>query len=184
MNAALAKFTLHLKRSALLLGLSLAVGITLGAADVLLSPRILANRAAETTRRIPELVPGSTHSTLHHTPAGTLHAALDSSDTLRGWVIPARGQGFAGPIELLLGFTPALDRITGVHILAQSETPGLGSRITSPDWLHSFKTRPESGRYRITHDIDGLSGATISSLAVIDAVNRTLDTLPLPEDLP
>lgn len=182
MNAALAKCKLHLKRSALLLCLSLIIGVSLGAADLLLSPRILANREAETTGQIPALVPGSTHSRRQTSPAGDIHAAFNEADALQGWVLPVSGRGFAGPIELLIGLTPARERVTGVYILAQSETPGLGSRITSPTWLNEFKTRPESGRYRLGRDIDGLSGATISSAAVVDAVNQALDTLANPQE--
>lgn len=179
----LRKAVLHFRRSVLLLGLALVVGVSLGAADLLLTPRILANREAETTARVPTLVPGATHSQRRNLPSGPVHAALDAGDSLRGWVFPVQGHGFAGPIELLLGLNPDLSQVTGVHILAQSETPGLGSRITQPAWLARFAAPTADGRYRLGRDIDGLSGATISSAAVVDAVNRHLDQLPDPETL-
>ncbi len=183
MNALWMKTKLHFRRSALLLGLALAVGVSLGAADLLLTPRILANREAETTARVPGLVPGATHSRRLDLDTGPVHAALGDSDAIQGWVFPVRGHGFAGPIELLMGLDANLRHVTGVYILAQSETPGLGSRITAPAWLARFTTPPPDGRYILGRDIDGLSGATISSAAVVDAVNRALDTLPALEDL-
>jgi electron transport complex protein RnfG len=178
MNGALTKCKIHLQRSALLVGLSLVVGVALGAADLLLSPRILANREAETTARIPDLVPGTVYSQRKQTASGEIHAAYNAANELTGWVLPVTGRGFAGPIELLLGLTPDFKDVTGVYILAQSETPGLGSRITLPAWLSGFTSKPETGRYRLGHEIDGLSGATISSAAVVTAVNTALDTLP------
>lgn len=167
----------------LLLGLSLVVGISLGAADLLLTPRILANREAETTARVPGLVPGATHSRRQDLATGSVHAALGTSDEVKGWVFPVRGHGFAGPIELLMGLDADLQHVTGVYILAQSETPGLGSRITSPAWLARFTTPPPDGRYKLGRDLDGLSGATLSSAAVVDAVNRSLNQLPALKEL-
>ena len=181
MNVSWLKCKIHLQRSALLLALAFVIGVSLGAADLMLSPRIAANRAAETTAQIPNLVPGTVRSLETKTPHGIIHAAYDGNDDLLGWVLPVQGRGFAGPIELLLGLTPNRKTVTGVYILAQSETPGLGSRITSPAWLEGFRTAPASGRYTLGVEIDGLSGATISCTAVVDAVNHALETMPNPE---
>lgn len=174
------KAKLHFRRSALLLGLALGVGVSLGAADLFLTPRILANQAAETTRRIPELVPGATHSREVTHGSERFHAALNENGETVGWVFPAQGRGFAGPIELLVGMDPTLRTVTGLHVLAQSETPGLGNRITQPAWLTRLTGTPPGDGYKLGRDLDGLSGATVSSTAVVDAINLRLTTLPDP----
>jgi electron transport complex protein RnfG len=98
-----------------------------------------------------------------------------------GWVVPAGGQGFADRIEILVGLDLPAERITGIYVLAQKETPGLGDFITDEErfrhWyrdqstdtpLEVVKTEPQPG----TGKVMALTGATISSDAVTDIVNR------------
>jgi len=155
-------------RAGLLLGLGLFFGLTLGAAQVWLEPRIQANRLAETLDRIPLLVPGA--STGRQTGEG--FEALDAEGRVCGHVTRVRGGGFGGPIDLLLGWKG--EELTGVYVLSQNETPGLGTRITDPEWLASFAGCTKGRACRLNEDVDGWTGATISSKAVVDAVNTAL----------
>lgn len=84
--------------------------------------------------------------------------------------------GFSGRITLLVGFN-ADGNISGYSVMQHNETPGLGARMT--DWFRS----PEGSRSILgTHNqlnvkqdggnIDAISGATITSRAFTEAVNR------------
>lgn len=97
------------------------------------------------------------------------------------FVVTAR-DGFSGPIRILLG-VDAAGVVTGVRILQHRETPGLGDKIeaTRSDWIFQFDGR-SLGDPLVTGwairgdggDIDQLTGASISSRAVVTAVRDTL----------
>ncbi|QIT57139.1 electron transport complex subunit RsxG [Aquisalimonas sp. 2447] len=91
--------------------------------------------------------------------------------------------GYSGPIELLVAIR-ADGSVAGVRVLNHRETPGLGDAIESArsDWLEGFEDRslgdpPREGWtvHRRGGEFDGISGATITARAVIQAVARALD---------
>lgn len=86
--------------------------------------------------------------------------------------------GFGGRMELIAGFY--IDgSIKSFKIIEHHETPGLGSKADEPKFKnqfdgfnpgkHKFKVRQDGG------DIDGITAATITSRAVIDAIQRAID---------
>ncbi len=170
-------------QSWLVLLLSLSFGGALAAVEISLQPRIKANKRNLTLSKIPELVPGAVIETSTESQLGgaTVFAAVDADGRQVGWVVPATGQGFADRIELLLGVNTDASVITGIFVLAQKETPALGDLITSHERFRRYfvgqpsdpplrvvKREPEPGN----GEIRGLTGATISSESVADAVNR------------
>jgi electron transport complex protein RnfG len=78
--------------------------------------------------------------------------------------------GYGGPIRMMVGVAPD-GSLLGMAILHQSETPGLGNRIKEPAFRRQFIGKGLSGyRWRVRKDggdFDQLSGATISSRAVV-----------------
>lgn len=105
--------------------------------------------------------------------------AKDAAGKTVGYVIEAAPSGYGGPIRMLVGVTPE-NSIKRFFILeALNETPGLGARTTEPAFAEQFtglkpniglaKGRPASG-----NEIQAVTGATISSRAVLDGVNQAL----------
>ena len=101
--------------------------------------------------------------------------------SLSGWVVKARGQGYADTIEALIGMDPKAETITGLFILEQKETPGLGNKITLPDWRNQFVGKKTDtplvvvkGDSKELNAIDAITGATISSRSVAWIVNQTV----------
>jgi electron transport complex protein RnfG len=94
-----------------------------------------------------------------------------SSGNLIGYAFLAKGRGYGGNIDVLVGLEDE-NTIKGVRIVKHSETPGLGARITEEGFLSQFKNigindallKKEGGR------IDAITGSTISSKAVTEAV--------------
>jgi electron transport complex protein RnfG len=167
----------YVGQARLILALAGLFGASLALVQAGLAPRIEANKQAETQRQVPVLVPGAAHaepSPWRGRPA--LHAE-DEDGADRGWVIPATGAGFAGPIEILIGLNVDATQITGLYVLSQVETPGLGNRITETPWLDQFRGR-STGTPLTLKQIDGISGATISSESVVSAVNGALGPSP------
>lgn len=84
-------------------------------------------------------------------------------------------RGYGGDIEVMVGLDIE-GRITSVEIAsAPSETPGLGSKVKEPKFRGQFRDRTpvDLAWAKVTKDggaIQGVTGATISSRAVVEAV--------------
>ena len=86
--------------------------------------------------------------------------------------------GYNGDIALYVART--MDRqVLGVRVIRHRETPGLGDKINRriSDWTDQFNGRTLEGTrwdIRPTGDLDGITGATITSRAVITSVREVL----------
>lgn len=88
-----------------------------------------------------------------------------------GQVYRLASLGYGGWIQLLVGVGGG--RVRGLEILdASSETPGLGSRVGQEAFLRQFRHR--RGPVAFGSGIDAVGGASISSRAVLRAVNAAL----------
>ena len=165
----------------LVVTLCLLFGAALAGVQGALQPLIEANKLADTMRQIPVLVPGAV-SGIPDTLAGQrIFRALDASEQPVGTVLAAAGQGFADRIELLVALDRDNTHITGLYIVDQKETPGLGDFITKDKWRAQFAGKPADQRLTVTKtgaqkvtEVDGVTGATISSEAVVSIVNATV----------
>jgi electron transport complex protein RnfG len=193
----------NLAQAWLILVLALIFGAALAAVQVNLSQTIRNNKLKETLERIPELVWGAdkTGKIQKRDPApdiapGTIAVEKNSKTSyyqlyrvslagrLSGWVVKAGGQGYADQIELLIGLDPAAETITGLFILEQKETPGLGNKISLSRWRNQFIQKSTElpltvvkGKSPTSNSIDAVTGATISSRSVTGIVNRTIDDI-------
>lgn len=92
---------------------------------------------------------------------------------------PYEGKGFQGTIEGIIAMKSDIKTISGLAILSQEETPGLGSRIGDEPFLSQFPGKTFSpqlkfaaaGTGKADNEIDGISGATLSSKAIIRILN-------------
>lgn len=119
--------------------------------------------------------------------------AYDKEDNIIGEVLVIDTIGFGGTIKVLVGMNLPYRKITGTKILDHLETPGLGERITEPEFLDQFK---DVSTQRQTYEldgitgatmpakivmeessIDGVTGATISSKAVIKAITESINSV-------
>lgn len=97
---------------------------------------------------------------------------------------PFEGSGFQGPIIGIAVMDADGKTIRAVGIKSQEETPGLGSRITEKQFLDSFIGKqfdPElilvgAGKSVNNTDVDGITGATMSSIALIKVMNSDYKT--------
>lgn len=107
---------------------------------------------------------------------GTVYQAMNAAGSPMGYVIETTsGEGYGGNITLYAGITND-GILNGVSILSISETPGLGMRAgevlvpqfadkSAADFTYT-KTGSQSDS-----EIDAISGATITTKAVTNAVN-------------
>lgn len=113
-----------------------------------------------------------------------VHAGYDAEGRLVGLALEAAGMGYQDVIRLLYGYAVDRQAIIGVHVLESRETPGLGDRVESdPVFLANFVHLDVSlaeagdavanpievvkrGQKQHAWQIDGLTGATITSQAI------------------
>ncbi len=105
----------------------------------------------------------------------TLYTASDGTRA-----IPYGGNGLWGPISGILAVTPDGSEISGVTIIHQEETPGLGGRIAESEFLGLFTgigldTPMEvvaAGKAASEFQIDSITGATLSTVVFVDLLNE------------
>lgn len=107
--------------------------------------------------------------------------AVDKDGNVVGYVMSATSpSGYGGDIKIALGISVSDASITGFSVLSNSETAGLGAKCTEDEFKSQFAgksangiTLTKSGAQNET-EIDAISGATITSSAVTDAVNSAM----------
>lgn len=107
------------------------------------------------------------------------YRGFDEKGNLTGYAIPSSHKGYGGEIEIMVGISTQ-GEITGVNILSINETPGLGMNAKKESFTNQFLTSvPENG-FTAKGDaskqkVDALTGATITSEAVSQAVNKAIN---------
>ncbi len=92
-----------------------------------------------------------------------------------GYSVKSTASGFGGDIEVIIGYNANLS-IKKISIVSHSETPGLGDRI-SGDYKDAYIGK--YGKLVLGEDIDAIVGSTISSRALLTAVNNATDELEI-----
>jgi electron transport complex protein RnfG len=171
----------YLSQAWLVIALALCFGAALAGVQMGLSERVEQNKLDETMGKIPSLVPGAVRGEETLVDNKLAYRAMSASGEQVGWVVPAAGQGFADRIELLIGLNNEATTITGLYVLSQKETPGLGEKIKNPDFCDHFKGKTTGGALQVvkgassTGDrIAAITGATVSSMSVTQIVNTTI----------
>lgn len=104
------------------------------------------------------------------------------ADKVTGYVFSVTNKGYGGEIDIIVGIDAA-GTITGVKVAEHSETPGLGSKATDQAFLSQLTGIAPEGTLNVVknkgsdkdEDIVAVSGATISSKAIVEATQAALD---------
>ena len=122
-------------------------------------------------------------------PALPVFLGYDANDELVGAVITAQGMGYQDNIRVLYAYSFELDAIVGFKILESKETPGLGDRVeTEAHFIANFEkldatvtlegksllhpiVTVKQGAKTEAWQIDGITGATITSEAIGEILN-------------
>jgi electron transport complex protein RnfG len=108
--------------------------------------------------------------------------ALAADGTCIGWAFKCEGSGFADKIKLVLAVDADFKQLKGFGVLSSNETPGFGDQIKLPYYRNQFVDIPAEklvfskvgDSSKKDTDIIAISGATISSQAVVNIINNFL----------
>jgi Na+-translocating ferredoxin:NAD+ oxidoreductase subunit G len=105
--------------------------------------------------------------------------ALKDGKTV-GYIVLAEGNGYGGAIKILTAIDPEM-KIIGYKILSHNETPGLGDQAAQPEFMKQFTGKKienlEVVKVHAEGKIDAITGATITSRAVTNAIKESMKSL-------
>ena len=114
------------------------------------------------------LLPGSENFTVEkYTGVDANIRSIHKGET--GYVIETVTAGYAGDIRMLVGVSNE-GKVVGIVVRELHETRGLGTRaLTDTDFLAQLLCT--SGEAAVGVDVDAISGATVTSKAIVRSVN-------------
>jgi electron transport complex protein RnfG len=189
----MSKLKYFVQQSWLLLVSSFFFGLLIAVTNAALSGRIEQNRIAKLNALTKALLPDAQRfqpldaDIEVRLPDGskekaTIFEAFSSDGQRVGWSFNAHGTGFAGPIELVVAVDKDFRKLMGFNVLASSETPGFGDQIKSDYYRRQFINAPADklmlvktgSAATVDSQIVAITGATVSSQAVVNIVNTFL----------
>ena len=115
-------------------------------------------------------------------PNLSIYEAKTGEETT-GYIITTTAKGYSGEIVVMTAFNPDKS-LKGISILnADNETPGLGQNITKPDFYSQFSGLNTNAQVvknsadNSAGEIKAVTGATVSSKGVVNAVNSAREEL-------
>jgi electron transport complex protein RnfG len=158
-------------------------------------PTITANKARELREAVFKVLPGVSRMQALVYRDGSIMAVAqpekdepvvyggyDEQGDFVGYAVPGAGPGFQDTIAILYGYVPREKQVVGMEVLESRETPGLGDKIyKDADFVAEFSAlsvEPEivavkKGTSTQPNEVDAITGATISSKAIVRIINET-----------
>lgn len=116
--------------------------------------------------------------------AERVYLGFDASGAPTGYAIQVVEPGFADPITLLIGYDATRHELLGMKVLESKETPGIADKVVQPIFTDQFRgrvapitgiKRDESAKMATDRSaVVMITGATISSRAVLRGINKTI----------
>ncbi|MFY9402387.1 MAG: RnfABCDGE type electron transport complex subunit G [Candidatus Omnitrophota bacterium] len=142
-------------------------------ADILTKPKILAQEKLEEELSLKAVFPlAGRFEEVKEGSEIDYYKAFDAKGELLGYAFKAIERGYSGEVKTIAGILKS-GEITAIKVLSHNETPGLGSRIVADDFTNRFKGVSDLSK------VEAITGATISSKAVIDSVKKKAEEVKL-----
>lgn len=188
----MSKIKLFIQESWLLIVASFFFGLLLAAANFAWAPLIEQNKIEKLNSLMSDLLSSDAGfeqagQFLMTSPKGkefpvNLYKAVDENGQILGYCFNAVGPGFTDKIELVIALDENLEKIEGFNVLVSNETPGFGDQIKLDHYRDQFKEAPAQtlelvktgDPEKIDSEIVAITGATVSSNAVVEIINNIL----------
>jgi electron transport complex protein RnfG len=182
---------IYTKMVIVLTSIGLISGAFLAGVGILTKNRIAMNKQREINEAIISVVPGAQNSSkIYEGKDLSVFEVNNGENIIIGYAVYTSGVGFQDKIYLMFGVNPEFTKIYSLTVLDQKETPGLGAKITSEkDFLQYWRNRDctknitlhkpavKSPAELSSTEVNIISGATISSEAVVKIVNSAVKSL-------
>lgn len=146
-------------------------------------PKIEHNITQETEKAIRNIFPGT--DKVSETKEAGIYKAEDSNGKLLGYAFTAEGNGYQGIIKLIAGVDAGITEMKGMEVLESTETPGLGAEIAVDPFKAQFNGLKldhaieyvKNAKPTKDYEIEAITGATISSRAVVNILNKRISEI-------
>lgn len=145
------------------------------------SPLIESNEAKALEEAIYKVLPDAKSYNEVTKDTITYFEGVDEKGGVVGYAFKASGFGYQGAIEIIAAVDTELRRLKGMEVLESSETPGLGAEIMNEPFKKQFRGLSvlpgiTFTKERITQDneVQAITGATISTRAVVEILNKEI----------
>jgi electron transport complex protein RnfG len=167
--------------------ITIIAGGVLAVLDSFTRPKIEAYQNNLKNEAVSEVLPKNVKIETIEKDAMTFYKATKDNDVV-GYAFQVSGGGYQSELVLMVGVSADFSEILGAKIISQVETPGLGTKIEDdasnkedPAWfINQFKgvktvpaiTYVKNAKPSKATEIQAITGATISSSAVVDILNK------------
>lgn len=178
----------YLRLTVVLAVISAVAGGLLALVNSFTEPKILAYRTLAENKAYRDVLPGADKFETY--PSDALARLRKQPETAGiedvkvgikdgqpvGWICKVASHGYSSDIKMLVGIGKEAG-LGGVKVMEQSETPGLGTKITEPKFIGQKAIQKADSHQDLAVNKDGgtvqaIAGATISSRAVVRGINQ------------
>lgn len=181
-----------IEQSWLLIVSSFFFGLLIAVTNAAWAPRIEQNKTAKLNQLMKSLLPNTAKFELDanleiESAKGkkietSVYKAISHVGQCIGYCFNVSGPGFADKIELVVAVDKDFEKIEGFDVLSSNETPGFGDRIKQSFYRNQFEGAPAQtlqlvktgDAEKIDSEIVAISGATVSSQAVVNIINNSI----------
>jgi NosR/NirI family nitrous oxide reductase transcriptional regulator len=108
--------------------------------------------------------------------ADDLHRAEAEDGSVLGYVSAASASGYGGPLAVVVA-VGSEGAVSSLSVVRHRETPAFVERLKRAKFIEQLANRSYDDPIRLDADVDGISGATYSSLALTQGVRRAVDAV-------
>lgn len=159
--------------------MSVVAAAVLGAVYIPTQGQLIIYKIAQKELALKDVMPLADHfDSVKSGEEILFYRALDANNNLVGYCFFQDQSGSQSTITLAGGIDTDY-KVTGVKILSHAETPGLGAKIVESAFIDQFKGVAQSDLMLSKKGgaIDAITGATVSSQAVIDGIQTKINEI-------
>lgn len=157
-----------------ILGLVCAIaGASLAVVHGITQDMILVRQEQELNRKLQALIPAAERFERIEPEEGGMFYLGYSGNNVAGAIMEGTAKGYKGDIRLLVAIDSS-SKISGVEVVTHGETIGIGTRALEPGFLQQFSGRAHDEQLVAGKNVDMITGATVSSRAVLSSVGDAL----------
>lgn len=166
--------------SLVLLVISLVVALLLAFTNTVTREKIAENTLNEQKQARREVLSGASEFIYVNYRKGNVASVFEgrSGTEVVGWCVNVTPSGYGGEIDLMVGISSDM-KVSGIKVVSNSETAGLGAKCTDLEFSGQFtgKNAPvfviKNGTPK-DDEIVAITGATVTSEAVAKGVNEAV----------
>lgn len=157
--------------------IAVIVSVAMSYVNSITAPLIAQNAEKKLNMSLADVIDAEKFPVLEENEEYVIYEAFKDGEKV-GICVQNKSAGYGGDITLLTGVDLEY-KVTGIAILSHAETAGLGANADKEDFKNQYKGKEENiGVVKNTpkdNEIVAISGATITSKAVTNGVNRAIE---------